>query len=203
MDVRDDRFLLEFEREAQAARRGDVAALERLLEAFRPYLLAIAQRDLSDDLLGKVGGSDVVQETLMEAHRHFIKFEGAAPEDLRAWLREILRNNLADIARHFRSTSKRAIGREQALQADAASFVDPNPTPGTSAVAREETDALDLALERLPEVDRAVILYRNRDHLSFDEIGRRLGRSGEAARKLWARAIDRLRRSIETGEAGS
>jgi RNA polymerase sigma-70 factor (ECF subfamily) len=198
-----DRDECDFASCAGDARSGDVQALERLLESFRPYLLAVAGRALPDDLLGKVGGSDLVQETLLEAHRDFARFAGDAPNDLRAWLRGILRNNLADCARRFRNASKRAIDREQSLHASPSAIVDPNPTPGTCAAAREEADALDLALERLPETERAVLLYRHRDHLPFDEIGRRMGRSGEAARKLWGRALERLRGALNVENCGS
>jgi RNA polymerase sigma-70 factor (ECF subfamily) len=49
------------------------------------------------------------------------------------------------------------------------------------------------AIDRLPDDYRRVIEARSFDGLSFEEVGARLDRSAEAARRLWVRALDRLR----------
>jgi RNA polymerase sigma-70 factor, ECF subfamily len=185
-----------------AAQRGDADALGRLLEVFRPYLLKVAEQDLPDALRGKCGGSDLVQETVIEAYRDFAgrKFHG--PNDVRAWLKSILKHNLADQVKRYIDSDKRSVERERPLPGEIGTdvlksgIVDQNPSPGTCVVAHEEAAAVDTAVDRLPVDERAVILYRNRDHLGWEEIGLRLDRSGEAARKLWSRAIDRLRREL-------
>jgi len=187
-----------------SARRGDVVALGRLLEAFRPYLLATANQSLPRALRGKFGGSDLVQETLARAHREFqgLRLDGAG--DLRAWLRTILRNVLTDWVRSYRSTKKRSIGQERSIHSqvgpDVAVIIAREPTPVTNAMRREQVAAVDAAIERLPDHERQVVLLRHREGLPFDEIGRRLDRSGEAARKLWARAILRIQRTLESRE---
>jgi RNA polymerase sigma-70 factor, ECF subfamily len=192
-----------FAAEVSAAQRGDAVALGRVLEVFRPYLLAVANQDLPAELWGKCGGSDMVQETLLEAHRGFEGFDGSRPDELRAWLRGILRHNLKDWKRRFGYAERRSIHREQSLHAGsagrslAAELVDPDPTPGTSAADREEAAAIDAAIERLTTDERAVIILRNRDHLSWEEVGRRLERSPDAARMLWKRAILRLQPMLE------
>ncbi|MBL8794992.1 MAG: RNA polymerase subunit sigma, partial [Planctomycetia bacterium] len=43
---------------------------------------------------------------------------------------------------------------------------------------------------------RQVILLHNRDHQTFVEIAQTLGRSPEAVRKLWVRAVDQLREAL-------
>jgi len=185
-----------------AAQEGDAEALGHLLESFRPYLLGVANQEMRGALRVKCAGSDLVQETLLDAHRGFAGFEGREPGDFRAWLRGILRFNAVGWARRFRKAGKRALGRERSLDADpeitlrAKSLVDRELTPGTRASADEEGQILDAAIELLPADERAAIHYRNRDHLAWDEIGRRLDRSPEAARKLWGRAIDRLQGMI-------
>jgi RNA polymerase sigma-70 factor, ECF subfamily len=190
-------------RDVAAAQRGDAVALERVLEAFRPYLLTIANRDLPADLWGKCGGSDLVQETMLEAHRGFAGFGGREPDELRRWLRGILRHNLKDAIRRFAVTRCRSTGRERSLHSDSESaqrargLVDPEPTPCTLATDRDETRALDAALARLPDDERDVIILRNREHLPWDEVGRRLNRSGDAARMLWNRALFRLQPMLD------
>jgi RNA polymerase sigma-70 factor (ECF subfamily) len=66
-------------------------------------------------------------------------------------------------------------------------------------VEREQAQALRQALERLPDDCRQVLVYRYLEGHTFEVIGQRLGRSSEAARKLWARAMERLRQEWEGG----
>jgi len=51
-------------------------------------------------------------------------------------------------------------------------------------------------LERLPADQKTAILLRSRDHCSFAEIGERMERSADAARKLWFRGVEQLRREL-------
>ena len=183
-----------------SARAGDARALGQVLEGFRPYLLAIAHSGLSDDLRSKGGASDLVQESLLDAFNDLHRFVGDSPEDLRAWLRGILRHNLTDWVRRFRESGKRSIDRERPLgESQARGLVAAGLTPHSRAVAGEEQDTLDAAIARLPDDERTAVLLHNRDHLNFEAIGRRIGRSGEAARKLWTRAVLRLQRDLEGG----
>ena len=59
-------------------------------------------------------------------------------------------------------------------------------------VAGERRRAVEDCLGRLTEEYRLVVVWHHRDGLPIDEIGRRLNRSADAARRLWSRAIDRL-----------
>ena len=57
------------------------------------------------------------------------------------------------------------------------------------------------ALVRLPEHYRQAVAWRHQEQLSWDEIGQRMSCTADAARKVWSRAIQQLRR--ELGELGS
>ncbi len=161
-------------------------------------MLSIAGRGLPSNLRAKYDGTDLVQETLLEAHRGFAGFSGTDADDLRVWLRGILKHNLMDLMRRYRDTSKRSMGRERSLEAGleegepAFGEIDPYPTPCTQSIAREDVAALKAALSRLPAQERSAIALRYFDFLSFEEIGRRLGSSPEAARKVCSRAMARL-----------
>jgi RNA polymerase sigma-70 factor (ECF subfamily) len=174
-----------------AARAGSGEALGQALEAYRGYLLLIAGRELDPELRTKGGASDLVQETFLEAQRDFAAFRGDNADELRAWLRRLLLNNLATFARRYRDTAKRQLGRELPLQAG------DTPSPSGLAMAREEAEALEKALAQLSEEHRQVILLRHQGQLSFEEIGARLGRSANAARMLWTRAVDRLQQLLD------
>jgi RNA polymerase sigma-70 factor (ECF subfamily) len=185
------------------ARAGSGEALGQALEACRHYLLRIAQQELIPNLRAKGGASDLVQLTFLEAQRDFAKFHGQTEGELRAWLRRLLLDNLANFTRRYRDTAKRQAGRETPL--DAGSSADPpagapyaaTPSPSTEAMAHERAEALHRALARLPDDYRRVITLRHLEERSFDEIGPLLERSPDAARKLWTRAIERLRQELE------
>src|SRR5579871_1471767 len=87
-----------------AARAGSNDALGQALEACRDYLLLIAQQEMDLQLRAKGGASDIVQETFLEAQRAFENFQGTSEEELRAWLRRILLNNLGDFTRRYRES---------------------------------------------------------------------------------------------------
>ncbi|MGL4465794.1 MAG: sigma-70 family RNA polymerase sigma factor [Planctomycetia bacterium] len=193
-------------RELKAARQGSREAGGRLLENCRPYLLLIANQEMPADLRAKVGASDVVQETFLEADRGLGRFEGTSEAELLAWLRVMLLHNIANIVRYWRVAAKRQVDREIALDDSANQVRDGLPadgeTPSAAATARDQDAALTQALASLPEHYRRVLQWRNYERLEFAEIGRRIDRSAEAARKIWSRAVERLQALLESTNDG-
>jgi RNA polymerase sigma-70 factor, ECF subfamily len=186
-----------------AARAGSRDALGDVLEGCREYLLHVAIRELAPGVRPKVGASDLVQETLLEAHRDFAQFRGRTEAELLGWLREILRNNLSNVVRRYLATAKRRADREISLDAgptgddEAPGLASPSPPPSAEVAAEEERAAVLRALARLPDDHRQVILLRNFDGLSFDAIAVRMGRTPDAVRQLWARAVYRLQHEFK------
>lgn len=181
------------------AKRGSDVALGKLLAAAHRYLLSIANQTVSTSLRSKLSPSDLVQETALEAYKDFASFDGQRFDELLAWLRQILLNNSANMNRRFERTLKRQVDREVSLHgrySNGAEVTDPGPSPSKCLDAFERQRAIELALDRLPPDMRAAVVLRNREHLSFAEIGVQLERSAEAARKLWARAIERLQKEL-------
>jgi RNA polymerase sigma-70 factor (ECF subfamily) len=171
-------------------------------------LLLIAERELDADLHAKLGPSDLVQESLLEAQRDFGRFHGVTEADLHAWLRQILRNNLANIREHYRNTQKRQIGRELSLDAignglDDECLATGEPSPSKQAIARERSAELERALSLLPAHYQEALRLRHQENCSFEEIGQRTGRSAEAARKLWGRAVEQLKQLVKPGHDAS
>jgi RNA polymerase sigma-70 factor (ECF subfamily) len=190
------------DQQLRAARDGAVSALGRVLDGCRQYLLLVAHERLAPDLRDKVAASDLVQDTFLDAHRAFGRFRGATRDDLLAWLRRILLNNLADARRRYRGAGKRDLAREVALVDAPPDLLRPGLARGTDPpdarlAAREQAEAVRRALGQLPEAGRRAIEWRNYELCSFAEIGRRLGKSEEAARKVWARAVEQLHDILE------
>jgi RNA polymerase sigma-70 factor, ECF subfamily len=186
-----------FREDLSAARAGDPDAQGRLLQSFRTYLLIIANREIDDHIRAKGGASDVVQDSLYEAHRAFDSFRGRTEDELRAWLRRVLLNNLRDLGRRHAGTLKRDIGVERSLDhGPKETLVDRQLTPGATLVARENAVRLENTLQRLPTDYREVIDLRFRRDLPFAEIGRLMARSEDAARMLLFRAVERLQEML-------
>jgi RNA polymerase sigma-70 factor (ECF subfamily) len=185
-----------------AARAGSLEALGQVLETFRGYLLLVADRELDADLRAKGGASDLVQETFLEAQRDFGGFHGNSADELRAWLRRLLLNNVANFTRHYRQRAKREVGREVPLEAGGSShergagLVADILSPSGQAVAHEQAEALARAMERLPPDYSQVLALRHEQKLTFEQIGQRMQRSGNAARMLWLRAVERLQKEM-------
>ena len=93
----------------EAARAGSPTALGVLLEACRPHLIAVAQRELEANLRVKAAPSDLVQETCLDAQRDFARFQGGTEEEVRAWLGRVLLNNVGGLRLRFRTAGKRQL----------------------------------------------------------------------------------------------
>src|SRR5262245_55543949 len=171
-----------------AARGGDAAARDRLFARCRTYLGLAARSRVESWLRAKVDASDIVQQTMLEAHRGFGAFRGGTEAEWLAWLRMILDRNAADFVRHYR-TAGRAAGREGALDAEPTA---PDESPSAAAVRHEGELQLVDAISRLSEDHRTVIELRNLQRLPFDEVAARMGRTRPAAQMLWMRAMQRL-----------
>jgi RNA polymerase sigma-70 factor (ECF subfamily) len=186
------------------ARSGSDSALGRRLEAHRDYLTILARMQIGQRLQGKVDPTDVVQETFLHAVRDVAQFRGSSDKELAGWLRQILASQLADLVRRYCGTQGRDVRLERALQVELdrssqvldRGLVAPLSSPSQQAVRHEQATWLARALERLPEDYREVLVLHHLEECAFPEVARRMGRSVEAVKKLWARALARLKRSL-------
>src|SRR5438094_1678363 len=192
------------ERLLARARQAGGEPLGALLELYRNYLHLLARTQIDLHVQGRVDPSDLVQETLLEAYRDFGQFRGGTETELLAWLRRILVHNLARVAEKHLGPRKRDARRQVSLhrrladlersseQVDAA-LVSQVSSASAGAQRREQAAILADTLARLKPDHREVIVLRNLEGLSFEEVARRMGRSAGAVRMLWLRALDRLK----------
>jgi RNA polymerase sigma-70 factor (ECF subfamily) len=186
------------------AQAGEEEALGRLLEQHRNYLALLARVQISRRLQGKVDAADLVQETFLEAHRSFARFQGTTEKELVSWLRQILAANLADLVRRYLVAKRRDVRLERELMIDldhssqalGEVLLARHSSPSQQAARREQAVLLAEALARLPEHYREVLILHHLEGLSFPEVGRRLERSLDSVKNVWARALARLRRSF-------
>src|SRR5437762_13576071 len=182
------------------ARGNDPRRLDQLFGQCRNYLAVVARAQVESWLRAKVDASDIVQQTMLEAYRDFHKFRGTTEAEWRAGLRQILSHNAANFIRHYRGTAKRQAHREVALRQpgdDSKAFGAPDPadrgeSPSQLLLRKERDWQIAEALAQLTPDHREVILLRNLERLSFDDVAERMGRSRPAAQMLWMRAIHKL-----------
>jgi len=186
------------------ARQGDAAARDELFGMCRSYLGLMARAQVESWLRVKVDASDVVQQTLMEAHRDFERFDGQSEKEWLAWLRRILAHNVADFVRHYRGTAKRQARREVAIRdsgetgayAGAPEPAAPDATPSQELARLENELRVAAAMAELAPDHQEVIILRNLQRLPFSEVAEQMGRSRPAVQMLWMRAIRKLQEAL-------
>jgi RNA polymerase sigma-70 factor (ECF subfamily) len=176
------------------------------LERFRHYLLLLARMQLGRQATGKPEPSDVVQQTLLEAHRKREQFRGTTEAERAAWLRQMLAFNMADARRHL-GRDKRDAARERSLEQELEQsslrlgtwLAAEQRSPSEQAVQHEEAVWVAEALAQLPEANREAIVLRYYEGLSLDEISARLGRTPAAVAGLLKRGLKQLRTALHDG----
>ena len=185
------------------ARRGDEAALGRLLEENRAALLAEAERQLRRRLAARVDSADIIQQTFLEAHRGFERFEGHSEVQFASWLRTILNRNIAGQLRDHTRAAKRDLRRERSLD-DSRGGGEPlwrrivagQSTPSQRAMQAEDFARLAVALRALTEDQREAVRLRHLEGWPLARIAERLGRTPAATAGLIKRGVQALRERI-------
>lgn len=186
------------------ARQGHGSSIGVLLQLYRNYLAVLAATQIEKRLQPRVSPSDVVQETMLRAHKNFAQFRGTTEPELLGWLRQILVNNLAKFVEQHMLAARRDVRREVSLDRMGAALEQStirlaallpgqNSTPSMAVQRREEAVLLADRLAQLPPDYRDVLVLRNLQGLPFEEIAQQINRSVGASRMLWLRAIEKLR----------
>jgi RNA polymerase sigma-70 factor (ECF subfamily) len=187
------------------ARAGEQRALGKLLELYRGYLSLLARLQIGRRLQGKADPADLVQDTFLEAHRNWERFRGTTEAEFLSWLRRILAAQTADLIRRYLGSQRRDVRLERELAAELerssqdldVGLLAKQDSPSKQVAQREEGVLLADALALLPEDYREVLILRHLEGLTFPEVGQRMGRTLDAVKKLWTRALDCLRRSLK------
>jgi RNA polymerase sigma-70 factor (ECF subfamily) len=173
-------------------------------DRFRSYLRLLARMQLDQQLRSKLDPSDIVQQTLLQAHRAMAEFRGKSDAEMAAWLRQILARNLSHAVRDF-GRDKRNVNRERSLQAavDASSarleawLAAEQSSPSQQAQHNEQVLALCHALEQLPDGQREAVQLHYWQGCTLNEIAERLNRTPAAAAGLLKRGMRRLRELMQ------
>ena len=175
-----------------------------LPQRFRSYLWLLARAQLNPKLGAKLDASDLVQQTLLQAHQALGNFQGTNSAQMAAWLRQILARNLIHAARDF-GRQQRDIQRECSLQAslenssarlEAFLAVD-GSSPGTKAERNEQLVRMADALEALPDEQREAVELHYLQGWTLQQVADQQNRSTASVAGLVYRGLARLRENLD------
>jgi RNA polymerase sigma-70 factor, ECF subfamily len=144
-------------------------------------------------LLGRTGdaevGRDLLQEACIRLWRNVAELRELTPERQRAWLFTVARNLVVDFYRSRASAAAThdALGRQALSMRGAVA-----PAAETDVISRNELEVVDMAIARLPESLRTVLVLQVLGDRTSAEIGELLGRPAGTVRYQIAQARRRL-----------
>jgi RNA polymerase sigma-70 factor (ECF subfamily) len=181
--------------------------IEDVVERYRQYLVMIADRQLDSRLRGKLDASDVVQQTLLEAHQNREQFRGTHEAEQIAWLRKILAHNLLDAMRALRR-EKRDVAREQSIDVAIEQssirlegwLADQQSSPSQKLARQEEAMQLADMMARLPDSQREALILKNWHDWTVAQIAQHMGSTPAAVAGLLKRGLKKLRQQVTESE---
>jgi RNA polymerase sigma-70 factor (ECF subfamily) len=156
-------------------------------------------RRIPRKLTRRISLADVVQEVHLVALRRRGDFEDRGPGSVRRWLVGIADRVARESLRRHAGADKRDAFREvtRGRREDTAQFRGSQPTPSQNAIAAEVGERIREALDSLPDDYRRIIRLTRQDGLSLREAAAYMGRSREAAKKLYGRAFCRFKEAFD------
>lgn len=151
------------------AKGGDQAAFRELFDRYHQRLFSVALSVVKH----RQDAMDVVQDAFVKVHRHLDRFEGSS--SFYTWLYRIGMNLAID---HVRKKKRRRsleyddgiAHDEDATASEAHLPTRGDANPGRNTLRRELGDAIQAALDTLPEYHRAVIVLRELEGLTYEEM---------------------------------
>ena len=185
-------------------RAGDSGALDQLLERHRVYLRRVIALRMDPKLRPRIDPDDIVQEAHLEAMRRFAGYLKKPVLAFRLWLRQIACDRLLMARRHHVTAARRAVERniplpERSSIQLAHQMFARDPHPPDQIAARDLARRVREAVTRMPETDRELLLMRNFEELSTQEVASILGVDASTVRKRHGQALLRLRKLLIEG----
>ncbi len=173
-------------------RDGDVKAFERLVELHQNAIVGTCARMLNnvDD------AHDIAQMVFIRVWRSAHRYEPTAK--FTTWLYTITRNLVFNETR--RRSRRKEVTIEQENEDDAPKHFADHSVPGAdeNLSKAEFHNALDQAIESLPEKQRMAVILRGKQDLPYEEICTILKMSLPAVKSLLFRARNELRKHLVT-----
>ncbi len=178
----------------------DEAAFEEVFELYKDMVYSLATKLLTD----KSEAYDVTQDVFLVLYRQVKRFRGEC--SLKTWLYRVTLNQAANRNRWWR---RRFRGRPTTLSItgsfDDQTSLEPasqEPSLDRQLLSIEAREAIEEGLARLPFDQRAAVILRDVQHLSYEDIAQTVGVSAGTVKSRIARGREKLRRVLQRYQPG-
>lgn len=178
---------------------GDVDAFALLVERYERPLFNFILRSVRD----RERAEDLLQDVFVRVVQNASSFKGDAK--LSTWLYTIARNLCIDasrkmVFRRHRSLDAPGEGRDGDGAAMVERVAGSTPTADRQAIGGAVGEAIQRAVEELPEEQREVFLLREVEHLPFKEIAEIVGVPENTVKSRMRYALERLQEALSEYE---
>ncbi len=138
---------------------GELSAFEQLVQRHRDVVFRVAAR-----IVGTEDAADVSQDAFLRAFHRLDRFKAQAP--FRRWLLQITHNAAHDSLTRRQRQPLEPLDEVQQAPVNA----DAHGQPVSALERRERQERLELKLRMLPEPYRSLLVLRDLEELTYDEI---------------------------------
>ncbi len=179
-------------------RGGDADAFRILFDRHLAVLRGRVLRLLPARIRRRVSVADVLQEARLAAFQGSDGFQPRGNGTIRGWLLRIAENEALTALRRHDGAARRSAGREvtRGDRPDTGAFAAAGPSPSEAAAGAELREAVRSALADLPEDYGRVLRLVRLEGRTLAETSVEMGRSREAVKKLYGRAMVRLSEAL-------
>lgn len=165
-----DRFTVE------RAAKGEEKAFRQLYDHYAPFVWRIVYRTAGSD---KAAAEDIVQDTFIRIFRALKTFNHSS--SLGTWIYRIAFNTAAS-----------AMAKRLRLKAVTVPFEDERHSSGFRTDSYDTKEAVEKLLAQLPLEDRFLVVAREIDAMTFEEIAAITGKTSESLRTRMSRIKERF-----------
>jgi RNA polymerase sigma-70 factor, ECF subfamily len=176
---------------------------ETRIARWRPALLTLAEVLISRGLRVELDASDLVQQTLLEAHQHAGVLANYEDARFYHWLRASLRHNVLDAVKHLNTLKNDAARRirvshlEESFARLEEMLVADDTSPSERLQRHEQTAQLLAAIQELPSNQKTAVMLKHLQGCTLREVAQQLGLSEAATAGLLHRGRQRLVELLE------
>lgn len=177
-------------------------ALAEKLRRLRPALVSLAEALISPSMRSELDASDLVQQTLLEAHLGIKSISNFSEQQVMTWLREALRHNVVDAARHLKTQKKnvcrnrRIIDLYSTVMRIADLLVADQTSPSQRLEHEEQVTKLLEAMQSLTSSQRQAVVLRHFRGRTLEQVSEDMGQTVTAVAGLLYRARQALCRKL-------
>jgi RNA polymerase sigma-70 factor (ECF subfamily) len=166
-------------------------------------LLTLAEALISPALRVELDASDLVQQTLMEAHQQSPALGSLEDGPFFVWLRKALRHNVLDAVKHLKTQKNDAARRVRASEIEDSFvrleelLVADDTSPSDVVQRNEQTAQMLAAVHELPDRQKEAVILKHLRGYSLRQTAQALGLSESATAGLLHRGRKQLVERLE------